>query len=512
MTKLITRKTAIAAIISLTVAYPTIAAVPNTFVAGQAASAAAVNQNFTDLDTRVGALESAATDPAANISINCTADADALKNTTIAEDTTYNITGACNGPVFVEEDNVHLLGGSNASDSIVLPAGLDESAVFAQGAHNLQITNLFLDLTATTTANSTAGIWARNAFVRLRDSRIQGGYDGIHPFRGAIVRLDGTNSITEFTHVGLAANDQSNINTRGPTTVTSTHVVSGTKMFAIAAYNGSSISIGDGITVSVPVNDNSKAVNVDSNAALRIQNSGTVDITGRVGGYNNSTIQIDKGDINGKVEIGSSSSFKMSNVGTVTGKVDSSNNSIVDIDGGTINGNLVVSRSSTLRLRNGVTVNGNAEIGYSSNWRMDGGSISGDIELYRGAAGKFQDVTQASDSFNAVRINENSVLSADNSNLGRFSVFANSTINLKSEDGGTATIKGGEMNLGSVGTIRGVTVTADIALFPSSAIHITNGSDFDGNNLYLCDPDFSSYIDSSVTGIANSTTTSGCRP
>ena len=60
MNTLVTRKTAIAAIISLSVAYPAYAAVPNTFSTGQAASAADVNENFTDLDGRVSALETAA--------------------------------------------------------------------------------------------------------------------------------------------------------------------------------------------------------------------------------------------------------------------------------------------------------------------------------------------------------------------------------------------------------------------------------------------------------------------
>ena len=61
MTKQITQKTAIASIMSLIVASSAYADVPNTFVSGQPASAASVNENFSSLDSRVSALE--AVDP-----------------------------------------------------------------------------------------------------------------------------------------------------------------------------------------------------------------------------------------------------------------------------------------------------------------------------------------------------------------------------------------------------------------------------------------------------------------
>lgn len=245
--------------------------------------------------------------------------------------TTYNIAGACNGPIHIEEDHVHLLGSSTASDSIVLASGLDDSAVFADGAHNLQITNLFLDLTATTVENTTAGIWARNSFVRLRDSKIQGGRIGIEPFRSAIVRLDGVNSITDFTHAGLGAYDQSNINTRGQTTVSSART-DNQNIIGISASRGSSIDIREGITISVPTGKD--AIQAEPSGTILIRNSGTMSITGDVRDRSNSTVQIQKGTINGELDVRYSSSIRLLNSVVVTGDTRIDESSSINMQGG----------------------------------------------------------------------------------------------------------------------------------------------------------------------------------
>lgn len=510
MIKHITLKTAIAAILSLTVT-AVYADVPNTFTAGQPASAADVNANFTDLDGRVGgldgrvgALEAAAVNPT-NVAIDCGADANALKDAAIKADTTYNITGACTGPIYVEKDNVHLLGTSNTADSIVLPSGLDESAVFAGGANNLQISNLFLDLTATTTANQTAGIWARNSFVQVNDSRIEGGGTGINPFRGAIVRLNGTNSITEFANAGLSANDQSNINTRGQTTVTSTRV-DGDYMNGISASRGSSVDIRAGITISVPTDKN--AIQAAPSASILIRNSGTVSITGDIRNYRNSSIKIQKGTITGEVDIRYSSSLRLDNAVTIIGDARADESSSWIMYGGSITGDVDVRGSSSVRMQN-IAITGEADVRGTSNLTVYTGSISGTIRADRGSVINVDDFTQTSNANHAVSLSSNSTLQAENSNLGNFHVNRNSTINLYS-DGGTSTFKGGEMHLGSVGTIHNASSTADISVFQPGGIHLTGSSNLNGNNLYLCGT--SSYVEVSVTGVGNSGATSNCRP
>lgn len=501
MNKLVTRKTAIAAIISLTIAYPAYADVPNTFSAGQAASAADVNENFNDLDGRVSVLEAASANPV-SVDVSCSADANALKNMTITKDTTYNITGACIGPIYIEVNNVHLLGTSNANDSIVLPAGVDDSAVWAGGANNLQITNLFLDLRETNAANDTAGIWARNAFVRLRDSRIEGGSSGVSPFRGATIRLDGTNSITEFRNSGLNASDQSNINTRGQTTVTTT-LTDDDYVKAIRASGGSSVDIRSGITASVPTSADGRAINAESNASVRIRNSGIVSLTGDIRSEQGSSVKIEKGTINGNLDVRRASTLEMYNEIALAGdvRVDEAN---WTMDGGSVSGNLDIRRLSSIKMEE-VTISGDARF-TGAHWYKEDGSISGTIGA-RGGEITFYNVTQTSTETPAVDLYLNATLSADNSNLGNFFVGANSSVFL-----GTSQVKGAEFHLGAVGRIEDSSVTADITVYPPSAVQISGGSNLNGYNLYGCSS--SSYADqNTVTGVGNSATSAtDCRP
>lgn len=510
MIKHTTSKTAIAAILSLTVTYPASAAVPNTFTAGQAASAADVNANFTDLDGRVGALEAASVNPVA-VAINCGTNADALKNANIKGDTTYNITGACNGPIYVEDDNVHLLGSDNTADSIVLPTGLNnESAVFAGGAHNLKITNLFLDLTGVNANDQTAGIWARDSFVRIADSRIVGGSMGINPFRAAIVRLDGTNSITEFSKSGLSASDQSNINTRGQTTVTSTRV-DDQYMKGVVARNSSSIDIRAGITISVPTDTDARAVFSEFNASVHIRNSGDVSISGDVRSDQNSSIKIEKGTIAGNIDVRGSSNLSMNNGIVITGDARVRESKWTVYGGGSVTGNIDIRRSSSLSMEDGVVITGNARVD-SAHWTMEDGSITGTIRAGKGGEISFYNVTQTSDDDRAIDLSSNSMFSADASNLGRFVAYANSTIELSAyESGSVSIVKGGELHLGSVGSFSNTSITEDIAMFPSSAGHLTGASNLNGNNVYGCST--SSYVDgNTVTGIANfATAASDCQ-
>jgi hypothetical protein len=448
MIKQVNRNTAIAAILSLSAAYPAYAAVPNTFTEGQAAYAAEVNANFTDLDGRVTTLEGGA-GISTWVTIACGDDSDALINATITANTTYNITGACAGPIFVTEDGVRLTGGDNTNDSIILPNGNDGiAAVNADGAHDLRVTNLFLDLRDTTLADEAAGIYARNSFVRMRDSRIEGGSVGIGPYRNAIVRLDGTNLITEFTEHGLMATDNSNINTRGATTVTSTRT-DGESLTALYASRNSTIEIRNGITITLPaaldIGDDINAVLAVSQGIINIRDSGTVSIGGFVGSSLNSSVRIQTGTITGDIDVGEASSLFM----------DSSE----------------------------VTIIGDAEVHDSGSWFADGGgSITGTIRVFRGGVVYLNDMTQSSNDYYAIYLNLNSSMDAQNSDLGRFFVTSNSALQLND-----SLVKGGEMDLGAVGSISNTQITAEVTISSNAGAHFTGATDFNFNNLINLD-------------------------
>lgn len=486
MIKHITRKTAIASFISLILASSAYADVPHAFSAGQPASAASVNENFSNLDGRVSALE--AVDPV-TVAVDCGADANALKNLTITKDTTYNISGACNGPIYVEKDNVHLLGTSNTTDSIVLAAGIEDSAVWAGGAYNLQITNLFLDLTATTTENYTAGIWARSAFVQVTDSRIEGGGTGINPFRGAIVRLNGTNSITEFANSGLRASDQSNINTRGPVILSSTRTED-QYMKAVAVSRGANIDIRSGITVSVPTTTDARAIDAESNALVLIRNSGTVSLTGDIRGDSGGNIKIEKGVITGEIKLNRSSSLRLDNGVAITGDVDTNDGSNVLMIGGSITGDIEANRLAV--------------------FKMNGGSIIGTLRVTRGSSAYLEDVAQTSDDNRAIRLGASAIFTSYNSSLGRLQAEKYATFDISSEDGGASSVNGAELNLGAIGNINGTEVTGDIAVFPPAKVFLFNGTDLNGNNLYACDS--GSDADDAVISTVGNSDPSDCRP
>ncbi|MGB1311544.1 MAG: hypothetical protein ACPG47_10045, partial [Leucothrix sp.] len=411
-----------------------------------------------------------------------------LKNTSIAENTTYNITGACTGPIYVEVDNVHLLGTSNTSDSIVLPAGIEDSAVWAGGAYNLQITNLFLDLTATTTEKFTAGIWARSAYVRVRDSRIQGGSTGINPFRGAIVRLDGANSITEFASSGLNASDQSNINTRGQVTLSSTRT-DDQYMKAVAAYRGGNVDIRGGVTVSVPAATDARAIHAESNASVQIRDSGTVELNGGIYSSLNSSIRIEKGTITGKVEARRSSSLKLDNVIVVTGraKIDGSN---LQIEGGSLSGDIDLRNSSSLT--------------------ADDVTIAGRIKARRGSSVYLEGVTQTSDESEAVNLSMNASLVSYDSSLGHLGAYLNSSFSLSDDGDNASSVKGVLLYSGAVGDINNTSVTGDVVILRPAEVFLRGSTNLNGNNVYGCNSE--SHADDTVIGIANLATASDCRP
>jgi hypothetical protein len=385
-------KSTIAAIFSLTMVYPAYAVEPINFTAGEPASADDVNANFTDLHGRVATLEGAGGIPTL-VAVDCDADPNALAIIAITANTTYDITGACNGPIYVNEDGVSLTGTNNATDSIVLPSGLNgEGAINASGADDLRITNLFIDLTNTAISDEAGGIFARNSFVRVRDSRVIGGVYGINPYRNAIVRLDGTNSITEFSSNGLIANDLSNINARGQVTLTSTRT-DGDDIAAVATYRNGVIDLRAGAIISVEAtlgNDEAGyAVFASENSTVRIRNNGTVTLSGDVASGRSSTVRIEKG---------------------------------------TITGNIEIHQSSTIEVKNGVVVDGNLDIYDLGSLIMDGGSISGTIYAETNSVIVLDEVSHTNSDLEAISLSTNSSLLSEGSSLGNQSLVVSFTM------------------------------------------------------------------------------------
>jgi hypothetical protein len=92
------------ALVTAVAALPNIssAAVPHTFAAGDPIRASEVNDNNNNLDQRLSRIESSTTQ---TVAVDCSGDANALKNITLMKYTTYVLTGMCNGPIEILDGN-----------------------------------------------------------------------------------------------------------------------------------------------------------------------------------------------------------------------------------------------------------------------------------------------------------------------------------------------------------------------------------------------------------------------
>jgi hypothetical protein len=323
--------------------------------------------------------------------VDCSIDANALLNTTIKDDTTFYITGACNGPIYVASDGVHLIGAEpNRAASIVLPnPTLDPSigAVFVDGGQDVRIENLLLDASAWAGAGAegsdAGGLYIRSAFVRLIDSKVVGGLWGVNPFRDALLRMEGTNDITGFVNAGISVGDQSTLTARGQVNVSTTNTAasvftSGGYTSAIETYRQGVIDFRAGLTVSVPADIPGSdyypgAISVSGQSIVRVKKSGTVTIQGHVSAYQQSTLNISGGTFNGGLAAYLQSHISINiDSGTIDSSgaqsfvVDAQEGSVLKITGGTIVGTIFAQENSALNLDDVALSDGAIELFRSS--------------------------------------------------------------------------------------------------------------------------------------------------
>ena len=281
----------------------------------------AINSNAADisaLDDRVSSLEagSGSGGERTEVAVDCIASPDALLDAPIAgnfaENTTYNIVGACNGPLYVTEDGVYFVGMDDTA-AIVLPAGTanpGNGTVFGDGAHDLRLVNLLIDASAWANpageASQAAGVYARNAFVRVMNSDVVGGSYGINPYRNAIVRLDGEVNVTGFYNVGISAGDQSLITTRGQVNV-STTIANGQYLNGVESYRQGLVDVRRGLRVNVPPADEDidfepSAIYAIDHGQVRVRSGGVVEVNGFVYAGTFSLVTMFEGNYNGDMQ------------------------------------------------------------------------------------------------------------------------------------------------------------------------------------------------------------------
>lgn len=377
--------------------------------------------DINDLDARVSNLEAGGT-PGIDrtvVDVDCVANSNALLeppiNGSFADNTTYNITGACNGPLYVSEDGVRFVG-IDSTAAIVLPGGIDPSngAVFADGAQDLRIQNLLLDASAWGSGEvaedtDAAGVYARNAFIRLIDTRIVGGLWGINPFRNAIVRTQGVVEITDYVNSAISVGDQSMITARGPVFMSS-NVTDGSYLGAVDIYRSGVMDFRAGVTVNHPpanpdIGFFPYAIGASGQSHLSIRNNGPIDIEGGVLLNMLATANIDGGIFKGDMSVYENSALTIRNA-SHTGHIFIGSGGVANLqDGMNQTGGIDVDTGGNLNLENSFQGGGNIHLNLNSSARFSNSTI-GFIEAVTGAVFEF-----GQGQFDGARISQGSVAS-----------------------------------------------------------------------------------------------------
>ena len=223
---------------------------------GKKAREAAVNEQFDALDQRLLAIEFGLR---SYVAINCNDDANALQNATLSDNTTYTLSGMCNGPVWIDNHrDLTLQGDTTGSkdDGVMLPPGLlvnPVGAVRITRSSAIKLENLRLSalnyvgqpyLFDAAVAGLSAGA---RSFVEATEVDVIGGDFAVDISNGSQLALHQGVTVTDYNRAGLSAYNHALIITHAPVTVsgivgTSTE----TYPYAISAIGNSIVEINDG--------------------------------------------------------------------------------------------------------------------------------------------------------------------------------------------------------------------------------------------------------------------------
>lgn len=358
------------------------ASVTDTFATGDTLTADTLNNlksAVNDNNTRIAAMERGT-----DIAVDCSADSSALKNTTLIPGNTYVLTGMCDGPIYISKPagRYHFRGDAIGikDDGIISPPGETEYYVLGfYGPVSARLENLRISAENYTTKADgffTAAIYVEgNASVSLYDVDVVGGESGITS-DSAYVFLGAGNTVTEFRQGGLNAGNNGTILVGQAVTVTGATGEPGDYSEALSAYRNGVIKISRGGSFTGGTDDGSNAgfdrfsITAVDNGSIRINNSGTVTLTGAIGAYRSSSIRIQTGTVSGYIESADSSHVRLENITHSGGIID-------------------VYRNSSMRANDSVLVNGSNErisVGDLSILRLGGGNVgnagTGSINLY----------------------------------------------------------------------------------------------------------------------------------
>jgi hypothetical protein len=290
-----------------------------------------INENFDDLDQRISRVEGVTTQ---TVAVDCASDAAALKNLTLVPNSTYILTGICDGQITVGAGlgTINIEGDGGMDDGITLPAGETDGgtvfgAVYGTDAVRLNLSDLVIDASS---YNSESDLFAgavlstRAAHVTLTDVNVTGGDYGVGAYNTGTITLIGNVSITDFGLNGVRADKGSVVRTFGDATTLT--IIGGTGQDwtaseAVVAYQGGVVQFD---------NDGNDATRHSIQPASGPNlNSDPDDNVAAVSAFQNGTIRIYDANITGVVWSGDSSVVDLRDVVQGGGYVNPYRNSVL---------------------------------------------------------------------------------------------------------------------------------------------------------------------------------------
>ncbi|MEM7294307.1 MAG: hypothetical protein AAF420_13075 [Pseudomonadota bacterium] len=323
-----------------------VAAVPHTFSVDAPARAAEVNANFEHLDSRIIALESNE-GVTGEVSVDCSADSQALINTKLQPNVTYQLTGVCDGPLelpdlagryFFEGDAT-----GSRDDGIDLPAGLSGGylpTIEVFGPKSVRFENL--TLSANAYADASDGVYvpviavSDSATVSLNNVSVTGGDSGLRAFVNGSMWVTDVD-ISDYNETGVLATDGGSVRTYGPISLTGKTGSNADYLEAIAALRNGSVFVGSDISVVAGTGTNNPdyiySVSAGEGGSVRINASATVNLEGFVGAYRTGSVRVRGATItNGGLEVGEGGVIRVDNVTQSGGPIDAYRGGILRVN------------------------------------------------------------------------------------------------------------------------------------------------------------------------------------
>jgi hypothetical protein len=278
------------------------------FSKGKPARAAEVNENFDNLDQRLLKLESSQMSEQA---IDCNSDANALLNTILQNNTSYTLSGMCNGPILIDNRrDITLKGDASGSkdDGVMLPAGLTEhpyGAVVVLKSSAIKLDNLTLSASnyvaqtypfGENVASLSAG---DQSWIDITNVDFTGGDYSVDVYNGAQLSLHQGVTVNGYNRAGLSAYNHALIRTHDDITVSGI-VGASTESYpyAISAIANSIVEIRHGGSFSgasgQPIDEYATAVWSGDNSTIRFGNSDNpTTVNGSIESAYSSMVRID---------------------------------------------------------------------------------------------------------------------------------------------------------------------------------------------------------------------------